>query len=218
MTTIAEPAAVFLPPSALTLWARNPRENESAIEPVARSLLRFGFGAPIVARLEDRRVIAGHTRLAAFDWVQTHVLNDDGTWRERGANDGPCVIAGVPIGTVPVRLLDIGNSEANALALADNKLGELADWDVEGLASLFTDLGDAAEDLGWSTKELDFIIGDVENMSADTLPKGEMQKDPDQTNEIIADVRIPVECTEALEGLRKFAEHWSAKGVTVSIA
>ena len=61
----SDAAAVYVDPGTLTPWEQNPRDNEEAIDKVARSIERFGFASPIIARTADGRVIAGHTRLAA---------------------------------------------------------------------------------------------------------------------------------------------------------
>ena len=109
-----EPAAVWLPIGDLKPWDRNPRKNADAVAGVADSIKRFGFGAPIIARLADHTIIAGHTRwLAAKKLGLTHV---------------------------PVRLLDISEADAQLLALADNKLGEIAEWDDDRLAQVLADL------------------------------------------------------------------------------
>ena len=50
---------------SLVEWEHNPRINTEAISKVARSIERFGFASPIIAREEDKMVIAGHTRIAA---------------------------------------------------------------------------------------------------------------------------------------------------------
>ena len=48
-----EAAAVYVDPSGLTPWNKNPRHNEAAIDEVAKSIERFGFASPIVARTAD---------------------------------------------------------------------------------------------------------------------------------------------------------------------
>lgn len=121
--------------AALVPWDRNPRRNEAAIPEVMRSIERFGFASPIVARREDRRIIAGHTR-----WVAAGRLG---------------------LSSVPVRWMDLSEREASALALADNKLGELAEWDDDALAKLLRDLAADHVDLsglGWSTSALDDLV------------------------------------------------------------
>ena len=114
-------AAEYVHPSALVPWADNPRANSDAVEPVMESIRRFGFATPIVARREDNMVIAGHTRLAAS--------------------------LRMGLEQVPVRFLDITETEAKALALADNKLGELAAWDDPTLSRILSDLNASAVDL-----------------------------------------------------------------------
>jgi len=127
-------------PDELVPWDRNPRHNEAAIPGVMESIKDYGFGAPVVARKEDHQIIAGHTRVEAAKRLGL----------ER----------------VPVRLLDISAEDAARLALADNKLGELAAWDIDGLNS-FIDDGLDLTTLGWSENDLAgvgqhlFLIQDV---------------------------------------------------------
>ena len=114
-----------LPVGQLVPWSRNPRINEDAVEDVARSIQRFGFGAPIVARAEDFRVIAGHTRLKAA--------------KKLGLTE------------VPVRLMHISEEDADKLAIADNKIGERATWDESELAAVMDSFSDSESDtLGFS--------------------------------------------------------------------
>ena len=65
------PAAVYVPLEHLLPWKKNPRRNDRAIVPVADSIVRFGFGAPLLARAADREIIAGHPRLAACHTLPT---------------------------------------------------------------------------------------------------------------------------------------------------
>ncbi len=128
-------AAVFVDVKALTPWAKNPRKNDPAVKAVADSIKRFGFGAPLLARQANGEIIAGHTRLKAA----------------------------IKLGLteVPVRYLDLTESEAHALALADNKVGELAEWDDAVLAEVLkgmAEAGDNIEGLGWSSADVnDFL-------------------------------------------------------------
>ena len=129
-----KPAAEWVPLDKLTPWAANPRRNDHAVEKVAASIDRFGFASPIIAR-PSGEVIAGHTRLKAAQ----HLGLD----------------------SVPVRYLDLTDTEARALAIADNRLGELAEWDDEGLAevmrSIQADGGDLG-DLGWDDTDLATLV------------------------------------------------------------
>ena len=127
-----EAAAVWESIDNLVPWDQNPRLNDHSVDKVANSIKRFGFGAPIVARREDRMVIAGHTRLKAA--------------KQLGLD------------AVPVRYLDLDPADAKMLALADNKIGEIADWDNDELDRIINDLSLSAEDmedLGWNQSDLD---------------------------------------------------------------
>ncbi len=137
-----ESAAVYLAPSDLNPWEGNPRVNDHVVDKVALSIERFQFGAPILARREDMMVIAGHTRLKAA--------------------------LKLGLEQVPVRLLDLTISEAKALALADNKLSEEAQWSA-AVDDILRDLDMediSLEGLGWSDDELAQIL--EENESPDT--------------------------------------------------
>src|SRR4051812_18439339 len=123
-------AAEMVDPATLKAWPKNPRNNDG--EPVVRvaeSIKRFGFAAPIVARRETREIIAGHTRWKAATQLK--------------------------LTEVPVRFLDLSEREAHLLALADNRLGELAEWDTPELHQLLTsyDLGDQMI-AGWGEKDM----------------------------------------------------------------
>jgi ParB-like chromosome segregation protein Spo0J len=127
---MSETAAEWVQIAQLVPWAENPRDNDDAAKEVAKSIKRFGWGAPIVARAEDNMVIAGHTRLKAAS-----LLGMD---------------------TVPVRFVDLSPVDARLLALADNKVGELAEWS-DGLADVMRalqDQGAELDGLGWDGDEL----------------------------------------------------------------
>ena len=133
---MSEVAAVMVPVAALKAWAGNPRKNDPAVDEVAASIKRFGFGSPIIARQENGEVICGHTRLKAAIRLK--------------------------LTAVPVRYLDLSAEEAHAYALADNKLGEIATWDQVPLADAFRDLEKAQVDLsglGWDGGELEKFLG-----------------------------------------------------------
>lgn len=132
------PAASWVRIEDLIEWAGNPRRNAEAVAQVAKSIQRFGFGAPIVANVRDRVIIAGHTRLLA-------------------ARSLGMVLA-------PVRWLDLSPAEARALALADNRLGDIAEWDDDALALALQELRASDETLlaetGFSPDELASLLGD----------------------------------------------------------
>lgn len=120
----------------LTEWDKNPRFNDQAVEQIAESIKKFGFASPIIARKEDNRIIAGHTRYKA-----AKSLN---------------------IQYVPVRFMDLSEKEADALALADNRLGEISAWDDGLLGDILAELDDGEFDIdvvGFSQQEIDQLMG-----------------------------------------------------------
>jgi DNA modification methylase len=134
-----EPAAEWVVLDALRPWADNPRKNDDAVDAVAESIRRFGFGAPILARRANGEIIAGHTRLRAAQQLG--------------------------LDRVPVRFLDLDPVDAHLLALADNRLGEEATWDDEMLAAVLADLKAQQADLaatGFSDGELAKLLADAE--------------------------------------------------------
>lgn len=130
-------AATWEDIESLHPWAKNPRKNEGKpVAEVAKSIQRFGFAAPIVARTSDRRIIAGHTR-----WKAAKKLG---------------------MTLVPVRFVDLDEDQAAALTLADNKLSEITPWDDGALADVLREIEAAGVDmdgLGWSTEEIDGLLG-----------------------------------------------------------
>ena len=93
--------------SELIPYANNPRHNDSAVDAVAASIKSFGFKVPIIVD-KDGVIVAGHTRLKAA--------------QKLGLDRVPCIIAD-----------DLTPEQVKAFRLADNKVGELADWDFEKL-------------------------------------------------------------------------------------
>jgi len=188
----SEAAAVYVDPSTLTPWNQNPRNNEAAIDEVAKSIQRFGFASPIVARTADGRVIAGHTRLAAA--------------LRLGLED------------VPVRFLDIDEQLASALALADNKIGEIATWDDETLGQVLAELEQDGTDLGglgWDEDELDRILEAAnppqpEPMTEDEVDWDSMPEDVPaitQPGDVIELGRHVLHCGDCIETMRGMEEN-----------
>lgn len=150
------PAAEWVDPRTLVAWGENPRRNETAIPKVRESILRFGFGAPIIARASNKEVIAGHTRLAATLELLATLDNPD-LDKKLAAQ-----IRKRNLGFVPVRYLDLSEEDARLLALADNRLGEFAEWDDARLAAVLTSYrgldANVAAVAGFSDADIDLIV------------------------------------------------------------
>ena len=193
MTTApeTETAAEWVPIGDVTPWAKNPRNNAEAVGKVAESIRRFGFASPIIARKADGSVIAGHTRLAA-----AQLLGLD---------------------QIPVRFLDLDPADAALLALADNRLGEVASWNLPELSGILKDLqGELDLDVaGFSPEELeDLLREDV------LLPDGLPLVDPkDKVTEVFIQVRAPLAVSaQTVERVQAAVADLRSYGVEVSVS
>ena len=127
----------YYPTDELIPHPKNPRKNEEAVNKVAKSIERFGFSSPIIAREEDRVIIAGHTR-----WKASKQLG---------------------LSKVPVIFMDLNAVDAELLMIADNKLGEKADWDDEKLSELLKGLNEDELDLiGFDDDQLSELLDGFE--------------------------------------------------------
>lgn len=90
-------------------YEKNPRKNDGAVQAVANSIREFGFKVPLVID-KNHVIIAGHTRYKAA--------------LQLGMETVPCVIAD-----------DLTEEQIKAFRIADNKVGEIAEWDYNMLES-----------------------------------------------------------------------------------
>lgn len=89
-------------------YESNPRKNDDAVKYVASSIQEFGFKVPIVVD-KNNVIVAGHTRYKAA--------------KELGMESVPCIVTD-----------DLTEEQIKAFRLADNKVGELAEWDFDLLS------------------------------------------------------------------------------------
>ena len=94
----------YLNLSDLKPYENNPRNNERAVEEVAKSIKEFGFKVPIVID-KNNVIITGHTRYKACERL--------------GIKKVPCI-----------RATDLTKDQVKAFRLADNKVSELSTWDM----------------------------------------------------------------------------------------
>lgn len=163
---LANAAAVYIHLDGLVPWKDNPRDNTPAIEPVARSIQALGFGAPVIARrrwnapLDEpvsgvhglrAEIIAGHTRVEAVRLL----LKEDRAFRPKGMET-------ISPGFVPVRFMDhLDDESARLLAIADNKLNEVARWTEDALITQLRAFRPEVLPLtGFSTIELKAMMAD----------------------------------------------------------
>lgn len=113
-------------------YPNNPRNNDDGVEAVANSIKEFGWQQPIVVD-KDNLIIVGHTRYKAA--------------KKLGMDKVPVVVAS-----------NLSDEQVRAYRLADNKTGELTDWDM---SLLDDELGDIA-DIDMSDFGFDLDLDDDE--------------------------------------------------------
>jgi DNA modification methylase len=121
---------------SLKPWNDNPRKNDHAVEAVAESVRTYGFNVPIICD-QNFMIIAGHTR-----WKAAQQLG---------------------LEKVPVIIIEMDDAKRRAFAIADNKTGEIADWDFPKLKEVLgiLELEDVdIKSLGFSNEELRRLLND----------------------------------------------------------
>lgn len=135
-------------------YKNNPRINDKAIESVANSIREFGFKVPIVID-KNNIIVAGHTRLLASKLL--------------GLKEVPCIIAD-----------DLTEDKIKAFRLADNKVAEIAEWDLERLNEELKELANFEIDMSQfgfledSIQEIDIIEDEVPIIDENKQPKAKI--------------------------------------------
>lgn len=121
-------------------YEKNPRKNDDAVKYVMESIRQFGFKVPIVVD-KDGVIVAGHTRYKAS--------------RKLHIEEVPCIIAD-----------DLSDEQIRAYRLADNKVGELAEWDFDLLEGEFENIVDIdMTDFGFSFDGEEAVESDEGNFN-----------------------------------------------------
>ena len=134
----------YVPIGDVRPYEDNPRRNDGAVQAVVNSLREFGWKQPIVVDA-DGTIVVGHTRhKAALALEMTHV---------------PVVVAS-----------DLTPEQCAAYRLADNRVGELAEWDGELLAQELDGLADLdMSAFGFTERDMERAAGggvDFSNLDA----------------------------------------------------
>ena len=112
---------VYRPLTDLRPYERNPRDNAKAVDAVAASIQAFGFLVPIIIVSEqDHTIVAGHTRYLAAQRLK---------------------LTEVPTVTAE----DLTENQIRAFRLADNRVAEIAVWDLPLLDEAIADIGDSMD-------------------------------------------------------------------------
>lgn len=183
-------------------YENNPRDNEAGVDAVANSIKEFGWQQPIVVD-KDNVIIVGHTRYKAA--------------KKLGMKEVPVVIAS-----------NLSDEQVRAYRLADNKTGELTDWNDDLLNEELNDLLDIdmsdfgfdidlADDSNDEVKEDDFDeeppekpkskLGQIYQLGRHRLMCGDSTK-PEDVKKLVGGVQCDLLLTDppynvAYEGKQK---------------
>lgn len=122
---------IEMPIEQVTPYKNNPRINDDAVQETANSIKEFGWQQPIVVD-KNNVIVVGHTRLKAA--------------KQLGLTKVPVVIAD-----------KLSDEQVKAYRLADNKVGELAEWNFSDLNFELQELSDFFDmtDFGFSESDID---------------------------------------------------------------
>ncbi len=138
-----QPRIESRPLSTLRRWPLNPRLHD--LPALHGSLARFGYVNLIIVNSVTGQIVAGHGRLEALE--ERKARGEPPPARVLVADDGDWLI--------PVVTLELPSEEADAYALADNRLAELGSWDPAGLMAVLEELdaGAGREGTGFEDEE-----------------------------------------------------------------
>jgi len=128
-----------VPISDLIPYERNPRKNDKAVKKVAASLEQFGLVKNSVVVDENMVLITGHTTLKAMQSL--------------GWTACPAV----------TQVYGLTEEEKVAYRIADNRLGEEAEWDLDLLAGELASL----DEVGFDAE----LTGSIPTPSPSCIPR-----------------------------------------------
>lgn len=127
-------------------YDNNPRNNEGAVDDLAKIIEANGFLVPLIVD-KDMVLITGHTRRLAM--------------MKLGMEQAQVIIAD-----------HLTPAQVRSFRLADNRVGENSKWDENKLAEELRQLSEMGFDLGFtgfSQEELDCLCGSIEATCLDDM-------------------------------------------------
>jgi ParB-like chromosome segregation protein Spo0J len=182
MAQIAKDLTPLIQPiTKLKPATHNPRKGD--VESIKKSYERFGQRKPIVALRSSGEIIAGnHQYLAAKElgWTEMAVV-----------------------------LVDDDKETAMAYGVADNRIGQLGEWDVEELVFALEEIGlEEIDSVGFSEADVeDFkALLDEHQMSAPAIPQmdGGLRDADGGTSQVDSETKVKKDATYA-EFLERYA-------------
>ena len=123
-------------------YKNNPRNNDEAVDYVAKSIEEFGFKVPIILD-KNNIIVTGHTRLKAA--------------KKLGLKEVPTIMAD-----------DLTDEQIKAFRLADNKVSEYATWNDDLLNIELQDLDIDMTDFGF---DIDLGLDEEQEIIEDEVPE-----------------------------------------------
>jgi ParB-like chromosome segregation protein Spo0J len=155
----------------------NPRQHDDKnLGAIRASLKRWGWRNVVVARKADRVIIAGNGRIEAA--------------RSLGWTHAPVVFVADDV------------TEATAFAIADNRAGELAAWNLGNLTAQLDGLDEAAlGDLGFTADDFDDLLDQHQNpFRTVRVPIGDLKPHPRNYQKHPADQLKHIQASIAAHG------------------
>ena len=131
-----------VPISKLMPYAKNPRKNDAAVQRVAKSLEEFGLVKNSIVVDEDMVLITGHTTAKAMQAL--------------GWKNAPEV----------TQVFGLTAAQKQAYRIADNKLGEIAEWDMDQLGMELEELRGLDFDIeltGFDDEEFESMLKELDD-------------------------------------------------------
>lgn len=138
-------------------YINNPRNNDNAVDAVASAIKNFGFKVPIVVDSKNE-IINGHTRLKAA--------------QKLGLEEVPVIVAD-----------DLSEEKVKAFRLADNKVSELATWDMEALSMELSEISDL--ELNFDMSEFGF-----EELEEEQVEENQDVREDDFDGEVLEETTV----------------------------
>lgn len=162
----------YAPIADVRPYEDNPRHNDEAVEAVAASIREFGWKQPIVVDA-DGTIVVGHTRWKAA--------------KRLGMDEVPVVVAS-----------DLTPEQCAAYRLADNRVGELAEWDADLLAVELDGLANVdMEAFGFDESDFGKFGGCAEQPTVDDVPANDDAEPRVKRGEVWALGRHRLMCGDA---------------------
>ena len=167
---VAAEQLVLLPIDDLVPYANNAKiHTPEQISKIRGSLREFGFVTPILVDF-DNNIIAGHGRVMAA--------------RAEGMTEVPCVMVS-----------NLTEAQRKAYILADNRMSEIAEWDVKALEIELGGLKDMEFDvglIGFEPEDLKTI--EVGSYTRSAPGQGGNEEEPPEAEEDDYDGSLPEIC------------------------